>query len=227
MTEQIIARRLPRPLTANACLVPGRCRADLDRLAAEFGVPFERGPDELEGSAGLFRQGRPRAGSVAPRHPHLRRDRRCIGAHGRCDPRARRCDARGGRRCDRPRLPARHAVSASRGRGTRAEPARDSRSASIRPMPSELRARRAAGANFLLSLTEHTLDLAAGTAATPVLVPATHGDLRVAAARRRGRRQARHRSAARSDPRPDPFRLHGLAVALRRAAQHAARRPKC
>ena len=35
----------------------------------------------------------------------------------------------------------------------------------------------AAGADFLLSLTEHTLDIAAETKAVPVLIPATHGDM--------------------------------------------------
>src|SRR5918999_6047894 len=48
MTEAIIARRLPRPVNADRVLVPGRCRADLTRLAAEFGVPFERGPEEVK-----------------------------------------------------------------------------------------------------------------------------------------------------------------------------------
>src|SRR5215207_3233441 len=47
MTEAIIRRRLPRPVTADRVIVPGRCRADLDRLSAEFGVPLVRGPDEL------------------------------------------------------------------------------------------------------------------------------------------------------------------------------------
>ena len=41
MTEAIISRRLPRPMTADRIMVPGRCRADLDRLTAEFGVRFE------------------------------------------------------------------------------------------------------------------------------------------------------------------------------------------
>ena len=38
-------------------LVPGRCRADLDRLSAEFGVPFERGPDELKDLPAYFGKG--------------------------------------------------------------------------------------------------------------------------------------------------------------------------
>src|ERR1700693_6206592 len=54
MTEAIILRRLPRPLTASRVLLPGRCRADLDRLGAELGVPFERGPDELNDPPGFF-----------------------------------------------------------------------------------------------------------------------------------------------------------------------------
>src|SRR5215813_2377260 len=54
MTEAIIARRLPRPVEAERIVVPGRCRADLARLGAEFGVPFERGPDELKDLPGYF-----------------------------------------------------------------------------------------------------------------------------------------------------------------------------
>ena len=40
MTEAIIRRRLPRPVPADRVIVPGRCRADLEKLSAEFGVPF-------------------------------------------------------------------------------------------------------------------------------------------------------------------------------------------
>ena len=48
MTEDIIARRLPKPVAADKIMLPGRCRADLDRLSERFGVPFLRGPDELK-----------------------------------------------------------------------------------------------------------------------------------------------------------------------------------
>src|SRR5436190_17238078 len=47
MTEAIIRRRLPRPVPADRVIVPGRCRADLEKLSAEFGVPFVAGPDEI------------------------------------------------------------------------------------------------------------------------------------------------------------------------------------
>ncbi|HZD91202.1 MAG TPA: DUF6513 domain-containing protein, partial [Pseudolabrys sp.] len=57
MTEAIITRRLPRPVEASRVVVPGRCRADLDRLSAEFGVRFERGPDELSDLPAYFGKG--------------------------------------------------------------------------------------------------------------------------------------------------------------------------
>ncbi len=47
MTEEIIRRRVSLPERATRVVVPGRCRADLDALAAFFGVPVERGPDEV------------------------------------------------------------------------------------------------------------------------------------------------------------------------------------
>jgi dihydropteroate synthase len=43
--------------------------------------------------------------------------------------------------------------------------------------PGELRRAALAGAEFLLSLTEDSLDVVAGTRAVPVMVPARHGDL--------------------------------------------------
>ncbi len=43
--------------------------------------------------------------------------------------------------------------------------------------PGELARGAKAGADFLLSLDETTLDIAVGSAATPVLVPRPHGDL--------------------------------------------------
>src|SRR5919205_992798 len=48
MTEEIITRRLPNPIEADKIMLPGRCRADLERLSERFGAPFLRGPDELK-----------------------------------------------------------------------------------------------------------------------------------------------------------------------------------
>lgn len=47
MTQEIILRRLPRPVAADRVIVPGRCRADLETLSENFGVAFERGPEEI------------------------------------------------------------------------------------------------------------------------------------------------------------------------------------
>ncbi len=44
MTEPILMRRLPRPINADRVVVPGRCRADLTRLAQEFGVSIPARP---------------------------------------------------------------------------------------------------------------------------------------------------------------------------------------
>src|SRR6187549_939078 len=48
MTEDIIMRRLQKPLEADKIILPGRCRADLDRLSRHYSVPVLRGPDELK-----------------------------------------------------------------------------------------------------------------------------------------------------------------------------------
>jgi dihydropteroate synthase-like protein len=48
MTADLIRRRVPAPLAADRLLVPGRCRGDLDALAAHYGVPVQRGPEELK-----------------------------------------------------------------------------------------------------------------------------------------------------------------------------------
>jgi len=42
---------------ANRILLPGRCRADLERLSAQFAVPFERGPEELKDIPAYFGKG--------------------------------------------------------------------------------------------------------------------------------------------------------------------------
>ena len=44
MTEPILMRRLPRPIEADRVVVPGRCRADLARLAQDFGARSSAAP---------------------------------------------------------------------------------------------------------------------------------------------------------------------------------------
>lgn len=48
MTGELIRRRLDDVATFNRVLIPGRCRGDIEALGAHFGVPFERGPEELK-----------------------------------------------------------------------------------------------------------------------------------------------------------------------------------
>ena len=135
MTEEIIARRLPKPVEADKIMLPGRCRADLDRLSERFGVPFVRGPDELKDIPGYFGRAAQGLGHDQIRHPDLRRDRRCLGAVRRGDPRPRRGLCAQGRQRHRSRLPARHAVPASRAGGRGAEGEGLQSRASTPPIP--------------------------------------------------------------------------------------------
>ncbi|HTH61175.1 MAG TPA: DUF6513 domain-containing protein [Paraburkholderia sp.] len=48
MTADMIRRRVPTPLAAQRMIVPGRCRGDLVALSEHFGVPVERGPEEVK-----------------------------------------------------------------------------------------------------------------------------------------------------------------------------------
>ncbi|WP_027798144.1 DUF6513 domain-containing protein [Paraburkholderia dilworthii] len=48
MTADMIRRRVATPLAAQRVIVPGRCRGDLAALTEHFGVPFERGPEEVK-----------------------------------------------------------------------------------------------------------------------------------------------------------------------------------
>ncbi|MEC5404563.1 DUF6513 domain-containing protein [Paraburkholderia sp. MPAMCS5] len=48
MTADMIRRRVLAPLAAQRVIVPGRCRGDLAALAEHYGVPFERGPEEVK-----------------------------------------------------------------------------------------------------------------------------------------------------------------------------------
>src|SRR5262249_21200059 len=176
MTEAIILRRLPRPVNADRVIVPGRCRADLARLAVEFGLPFERGPDELKDLPAYF--GKHGRGLDLSRH-----DMRIFAGivDGAALPvdaivaRAQAMRAAGADVIDLgclPDTPFPHledAVRELRAHGFRVSVD----SANV----EELRRGGRAGASFLLSLTERTLDIAAETGAQPVLIPAAHGDL--------------------------------------------------
>jgi len=48
MTAEMIQRRVAAPVQADRIMVPGRCRGDLDALTRHYGIPVERGPEELK-----------------------------------------------------------------------------------------------------------------------------------------------------------------------------------
>ena len=190
MSEEIIARRLTLPEGAGRVILPGRYRGALDGLEARFGVPFVRGPDEIADlPAYLGRAGGP---------PDLTRHAMRIFAEIVDAPtlpvdgllgRARRLAEAGADVIDIGCLPdtpfprLADAVRALKGEGLQVSVD----SADV----GELRTGARAGADFLLSLDETTLDLAFDHPATPILIPAVPGDLdsldrAIAAARKAG-----------------------------------------
>jgi len=176
MTEAIITRRLPRPLKADRVILPGRAGVDPTRLSTEFGVTFERGPEELADLPGyLGREGKP---ADLSRHD-LRIFAEIVDA-ALLPPdallaRARAYAADNADVIDIGCKPGQvfpmleDAVRMLKAEGFRVSV--DSGD------PAELRRGALAGADFLLSLTELTLDVAEGTQAVPVLIPASPGDL--------------------------------------------------
>jgi dihydropteroate synthase-like protein len=222
MTEAIIARRLPRPVAASRILLPGRCRADLGRLTAALGLPVERGPDELKDLPAYFGKAR---GLDLSRHD-MRIFAEIVDASAlpvsAIVARAEAMRRAGADVIDLgclPDTPFPHLEDAVRElKASGFQVSVDSAS------PDELARGARAGADFLLSLTERTLDLAADSAATPVLIPAEPGDL--ASLLRAAEAADRRGIAAILDPVLDPIHFGFMAsleryAALRRALPQA------
>jgi dihydropteroate synthase-like protein len=221
MTEPILMRRLPRPINADRVVVPGRCRADLTRLAQEFGVSFQRGPDELKDLPIFF--GRARAALDLSRHA-LRIFAEIVDASQMgleaVVARAEVLRAEGADVIDLgclPDTPFPHledSVRELKARGLAVSV--DSAD------PDELRRGGIAGADYLLSLTEHNLAITEETGARPVLIPAQHGDL---ASLYRAAEEAQRRGlSAILDPVIDPIHF-GFAESLARYRDVRARLP--
>lgn len=176
MTEPIVLRRLPRPVEADRVVFPGRAGLDEARLSEAFGVRFERGPDEI---ADLPRflglQGKPADLS--------RYDVRIFAeivdaARLPADALLARAEAERGQGADVVDLGCLPGVPFPRLEETIARlKAAGFRVSVDSGNIEELRRGARAGADFLLSLTETTLDVVEGTAAVPVLIPQPHGDL--------------------------------------------------
>lgn len=176
MTEEIIIRRLKPPVLADRVILPGRYRGDLDRLSAVFGVPFERGPDELADlPAYLGRAGKP----VDLSQHEVRIFAEIVDASimsvDAIVEHASRLAAAGADVIDLgclPETPFAHlaeAVQALKALGL----AVSVDSANV----EELEAGAKAGADYLLSLNENTIGLAFEYGAIPILIPAVPGDL--------------------------------------------------
>jgi len=176
MTEDIITRRLPQPVEADKIMLPGRCRADLDRLSERFGVPFLRGPDELKDIPLYF--GRARKATDMTKYD-IQIFAEIVDASALTVEailkRAEGYVRRGANVIDLGCLPdtpfphLEEAIAALKDKGYQVSV--DSADA------SELLRGGKAGADFLLSLNEETLHIADRIVSTPVLIPKDHGDM--------------------------------------------------
>ncbi|BAL27149.1 DUF6513 domain-containing protein [Azoarcus sp. KH32C] len=175
MTADMIRRRVPAPISADRVLVPGRCRGDLDALSAHYGVPVERGPDELKDIPRHFNRsasaGRLDAYDIDIFAEIVDAPRLDVDA---IVERARRLATDGANVIDLGCLPAtpfpqlEDAVAALKAEGFRV-------SVDSQDTDELLRGGRA-GADYLLSLTVDTLWIADEVASTPVLIPREPGD---------------------------------------------------
>jgi dihydropteroate synthase len=176
MTEAIVRNRLKGPIGADRVILPGRCRMDLAGLSDHYGVPFERGPDEIVDLPQFFgRGGRPpdfsrhniRIFAEIVEAPTISIEalvaralvHRAAGADVidiGCQPDV-----------DFPGLE--NAIAALHAEGLKVSVD----SGNI----EELRRAANAGADYVLSLDETTLDVVGGTGCVPILVPKPHGDL--------------------------------------------------
>lgn len=218
MTAEMIRRRLKDTFGADRVLVPGRCRGNLEALSSDLGIPFERGPEELRDLPEFFGKQAKRPDlsrydirifaeiTDAPRLTtdgilHQARDYRRDGADVidvGCLP-------------DTPFPHLEESVLALKAEGF---------AVSVDSLHDDdlLRGGRA-GADYLLSLHETTVWIADEVDSVPILIPATHGDLRsldraIAALQHRGRTFI-------ADPILDPIHF-GFAASLSR--YHEVRR---
>ena len=221
MTEDIIARRLPTPVEADKIMLPGRCRADLDRLSERFGVPFLRGPDELKDIPLYF--GRARKASDMTKYDiqifaeivdasTLAVDAILKRAEGYVQRGANVIDLGGLPDTPFPHLE--QAIAALKNKGYQV-------SVDSADQDELLRGGKA-GADFLLSLNEDTLHIADQLASTPVLIPKEHGDL-ASLYRAMDALDAKGRNYL-VDPVLDPINF-GFMASLERYAQVRRERP--
>jgi len=176
MTADMIKRRLTDTGGADRILVPGRCRGDMAALTRHFGIPVERGPSELMDLPRFFGK----AGNRPDLSHHDVRIFAEIVDAPRLTPeaileQAAAYVADGADVIDLgclPETPFPH-LEAS----VRALKAAGYRVSVDSMQPQELLNGGRSGADFLLSLHEETLWIADQVKSTPVLIPASPGDL--------------------------------------------------
>ncbi|ODR98887.1 dihydropteroate synthase [Methyloceanibacter methanicus] len=176
MTEEIILRRLPDAGGADKILLPGRCRGDLDRLSAHYGVPVERGPDEVKDIPVYF--GRARKASDMSKYD-IAIFAEIIDATAMSVEDILACaedySHKGADVIDLALFQTRRfpileeTVRALKTHGYKVSI--DSAD------PDELLRGGNAGADYLLSLDETRLHIADAVSSIPVLIPAVHGDM--------------------------------------------------
>ncbi len=176
MTPEMITRRLKSTGDANKMILPGLCQGDLSQLHRQYGIPVERGPEDLKDLPQYFGQQ-----GIAPDlsqyscqifaeivdAPDLTVDEIVI--------KAEKFRAQGANVIDLgclPNKPFKHladAIKTLKQAGL---------SVSVDSMNSdELLLAGKAGANYLLSLTEETLWIADVVASTPILIPSRPGHM--------------------------------------------------
>lgn len=175
MTADMIRRRVALPVAADRIIVPGRCRGDVDGLSSHYGIPVQRGPEELKDLPRFFdRQAKAvdlEAYEVSIFAEIVDAPQLDIDA---ILARAERHRRDGADVIDLGCLPAtpfdhlEDSVRALKAAGF---------AVSVDSMdPQELLRGGRAGADYLLSLNADTLWIADEVAATPVLIPRTPAD---------------------------------------------------
>ncbi len=176
ITADMIARRLTDTAGADKIIVPGRCRGDLEALSQHFGIPVERGPEEIKDLPQYFGQ--------AAHHYDLSQYQTKIFAEIVDAPnisveaiveRAYYYKANGADVIDigcLPDTPFTHLAETIR------TLKQEGFLVSIDSLQdADLLAGGKAGADYMLSLTKSSLWIADEVATTPILIPETHGDL--------------------------------------------------
>lgn len=222
MTEKIVRNRLKGPLHASRVIVPGRSRMDLESLAQHYGVPFERGPDEIADlPAYLGHGGKPPDFSKHDLKIFAESvDATALSVEGMIE-RAREQTSKGADVIDigcQPETPFPHLEEMVRAL------IREGFTVSVDSgNVEELKRGARSGAHYVLSLDETTLDAVKGTSCVPILVPKPHGDLKslmraIDAAKTKG-------IAHLADPILDPVHF-GFTQSIERYAELRRQRPE-